>query len=225
MLRSSRLLLCLPLAAMLSGCETLGSLNPWNGDKTTLADKQKADPGSIPVETLYNNGVDALNAKRYRAAATQFDSVEQNYPYSSWAVNAQLMHGYSEYLQNHYTRRDRRAGPVHPAAPDAPRRRLRLLSAGAVLLRADRRHPARPEGHAAGDERAAGRGQPLPRQRLCPRRPAEDRPVPRPPGRQGDGDRPLVREASTSTPPRSAASSGWSTTTRPPTTCRKRCTG
>jgi outer membrane protein assembly factor BamD len=29
--------------------------------------------------------------------------VEQYYPYSSWAPNAQLMHGYAEYLQNDYT--------------------------------------------------------------------------------------------------------------------------
>ena len=29
--------------------------------------------------------------------------MEQNYPYSSWAVNAQLMQGYTQYLQNNYT--------------------------------------------------------------------------------------------------------------------------
>jgi outer membrane protein assembly factor BamD len=33
----------------------------------------------------------------------EFDNVEQYYPYSSWSTNAQLMHGYAEYLQNHYT--------------------------------------------------------------------------------------------------------------------------
>jgi outer membrane protein assembly factor BamD len=56
-----------------------------------------------PVEELYNNGVDALSARRYSSAADQFNAVEQNYPYSSWAVNAQLMSGYSLYLQNKYT--------------------------------------------------------------------------------------------------------------------------
>ena len=56
-----------------------------------------------PVEDLYNNGVDALNAKRYDSATDQFNLVEQNYPYSSWAVNAQLMQGYTQYLRNHYT--------------------------------------------------------------------------------------------------------------------------
>jgi len=56
-----------------------------------------------PVEELYNNGVDALNARRFSTAGDQFASVEANYPYSSWAVNAQLMSGYSLYLQNKYT--------------------------------------------------------------------------------------------------------------------------
>ena len=99
----NRLLPCLLVAALLGGCETLKSLEPWNGQEDALAKKSKDDPATTPVETLYNNGVDALNAKRYKVATTQFDNVEQFYPYSSWATNSQLMHGYSEYLQNHYS--------------------------------------------------------------------------------------------------------------------------
>ena len=56
------------------------------------------------MEQLYNNGVDALNARRFSTADDQFNAVEQNYPYSSWAVNSQLMSGYSAYLQNDYTK-------------------------------------------------------------------------------------------------------------------------
>jgi outer membrane protein assembly factor BamD len=56
-----------------------------------------------PVDQLYNNGVDALNARRFATADDQFNAVQQNYPYSPWAVNAQLMSGYSAYLQNKYT--------------------------------------------------------------------------------------------------------------------------
>jgi outer membrane protein assembly factor BamD len=52
---------------------------------------------------LYNNGIDALTARRFSTADDQFTAVEQNYPFSSWAVNAQLMSGYSLYLQNKYT--------------------------------------------------------------------------------------------------------------------------
>ncbi len=65
-------------------------------------DSAKSTPVA-PVETLYNNGVDALNARRFSTAGDQFAAVEQNYPYSSWAVNAQLMSAYSAYLQNKYT--------------------------------------------------------------------------------------------------------------------------
>jgi outer membrane protein assembly factor BamD len=65
-------------------------------------DTAKKGPAG-PVEELYNNGVDALNAHRFSTADDQFNAVEQNYPYSTWAVNAQLMSGYSLYLQNKYT--------------------------------------------------------------------------------------------------------------------------
>ena len=78
------------LSLLLSGCG--GSLEPTKKTATTP-----------PVEELYNNGVDGLNARRYSTADDQFNSVEQNYPYSSWAVNAQLMSAYSQYLQNKYT--------------------------------------------------------------------------------------------------------------------------
>jgi outer membrane protein assembly factor BamD len=68
----------------------------------TTDENAKAGPTG-PVEGLYNNGVDALNDRRFTTASDQFNAVEQNYPYSSWAVNAQLMSGYSLYLQNKYT--------------------------------------------------------------------------------------------------------------------------
>ncbi len=62
-----------------------------------------ATAGSAPVDQLYNNGLDALQARRFDTAMTQFDLVQQNYPYSTWAVNAQLMGAYTLYLQNKYT--------------------------------------------------------------------------------------------------------------------------
>jgi outer membrane protein assembly factor BamD len=88
--RFSRVLLVgmTALAPLLSGC----------GSSSTATNVANG-----PVEELYNNGVDALNARRFSSADDQFNAVQQNYPYSSWAVNAQLMSGYSEYLQNKYT--------------------------------------------------------------------------------------------------------------------------
>ena len=89
------------LLALLPACETLSSITPWTGKSADLT--AKPNPDAKTAEQLYNNGVDALNQKRYSTASTQFEAVLQNYPYSSWAVNAQLMQGYAEYLQNKYT--------------------------------------------------------------------------------------------------------------------------
>jgi outer membrane protein assembly factor BamD len=79
------------LLPLLGGCG--GSKGDTATTTTTVA----------PVEDLYNNGIDALNARRYDSATDQFNLVEENYPYSSWAVNAQLMQGYTQYLRNNYT--------------------------------------------------------------------------------------------------------------------------
>lgn len=98
MLRPAFAALLVLLALPLAGCETLSSLNPF------AAKEPNPDEINVPeAEVLYNRGVDALSSRRYGTAATQFDQVEQNYPYSSWAVNAQLMQGYAEYLQSKYT--------------------------------------------------------------------------------------------------------------------------
>ncbi|MBV9776957.1 MAG: outer membrane protein assembly factor BamD [Acetobacteraceae bacterium] len=83
--------LALLLAPLLAGC---------GGG----ASERKAD-ASVPVrpvEELYNNGMDALAASRYATAADQFNAIEQNYPYSTWAARAQLMLGYTQYLRNNY---------------------------------------------------------------------------------------------------------------------------
>jgi outer membrane protein assembly factor BamD len=67
------------------------------------AAEEAAAAQNAPVEQLYNNGVDALHDKRYGTAIAQFEALQQNYPYSTWAANAQLMEGYTLYLQNKYT--------------------------------------------------------------------------------------------------------------------------
>jgi outer membrane protein assembly factor BamD len=92
------------LALALGGCSSMLNLWPFGGSSDS-ADTAAIpeDTATVPVETLYNRGVDSMNAKKYSAASSQFDLVEQNYPYSTWAVNAQLMQGYAQYLQEHYT--------------------------------------------------------------------------------------------------------------------------
>ncbi len=55
-----------------------------------------------PVESLYNEAVDALEARDYPVAAALFDEVERQHPYSTWATKAQLMAAYSYYQRNDY---------------------------------------------------------------------------------------------------------------------------
>lgn len=104
--RSRLLARALPLLLLLApvglgGCSTLSKLSPWSGEQSALDPKQ--DPAAVSAEDLYNRGADAMAQQRYSTAASQFDLVEQTYPYSSWAVSAQLMQGYAHYLQGHYT--------------------------------------------------------------------------------------------------------------------------
>lgn len=107
------LLAVLPL---LAGC--------GGGNKAeTAADDLGTTPTTQQVGTLYNNGVDALNAQRYDSASDEFSAIVQNAPYSPWAVHAQLMLGYTQYLQNHYTDAIgtlNRFVQLHPTSPDVP---------------------------------------------------------------------------------------------------------
>ncbi len=88
---TSRLCAALSALLLLGGCAWFGSSKPAE------------NPGSLPVEVLYNRGADALMARTYSVAVTQFDYVEQYYPYSPWATNAQLMESYGQYLEQKYT--------------------------------------------------------------------------------------------------------------------------
>jgi outer membrane protein assembly factor BamD len=89
--------LALGCLLVLGGCSTFDSIFGGGSEDT------KEDLSTVPVEELYNRGVDALTAKRYAVAVKQFDAIEQYYPYSTWSVNAELMEGYTQYLQDKYT--------------------------------------------------------------------------------------------------------------------------
>ncbi len=204
-----RAVCCAAFLLLLSGCG--GSDTPKPGA-----------PGipPAPVDVLYNNGVDALNAQRYQRPSTSSPRWNRTIPIRTGRRTPSSCRATPSTCEQNYTEAIGHAGPLHPAASGQPRHRLCLLPARALLLRADRRRPARPEGHAEGDGGAAGGGEPLPRHRLCPRRAAEDRPraATISPARRWRSA--ASTSASTCTKPRSAASSAWWTTSRPPTTCR-----
>lgn len=55
-----------------------------------------------PVSEIYNSALNALEKGNYAFAAVEFDEVERQHPYSTWAVRAKLMAAYSHYLYNQY---------------------------------------------------------------------------------------------------------------------------
>lgn len=71
-----------------------------------VACADKKDPNEAyverPVNAIYNQAVNALEAESYLEAAELFDEVERQHPYSIWATKAQLMAGYANYEANKY---------------------------------------------------------------------------------------------------------------------------
>ena len=90
----------LALALMLSGCGALNAINPFSGPSKPQA---KVDVSQMSAEDLYNSGLEKLRAGNYGQSVTQFDLVQQNYPYSPWATNAQLMEGFANYQDDNYS--------------------------------------------------------------------------------------------------------------------------
>ena len=43
------------------------------------------------VEALYNEAVNSLESGDYKSASKQFDEVERQHPYSTWATKAQIL--------------------------------------------------------------------------------------------------------------------------------------
>ena len=99
---------------LLSGCATLGSLWPFGSPPPP-------DLATEPPEQLYNEGIDLMQKGAYTKAVAHFEAVQQNYPYSPWATNAELMEGYTEYKRNQYTEAVEqldRYTQLHPADKD-----------------------------------------------------------------------------------------------------------
>ncbi|GAN71599.1 outer membrane protein assembly factor BamD [Acetobacter syzygii] len=101
-------------ALMLTG---LSGCSLFSGSKTP-----PPAPKIAPPETLYNNGIDALRTRRYELAAAEFETLQQNYPYSGYIPNAQLMEGYAYYLKTKYpeaVQQLNRFISLHPTSTDS----------------------------------------------------------------------------------------------------------
>jgi len=109
------LALLAPLA--LGGCGLFGGSAHTGKDGKDKAAKPLASAG-----TLYSNGLDYLQKGENKKASEAFNAVETNYPYSTWANHAELLHGYAEFRRQNF---DSAVGALnrfielHPASPDA----------------------------------------------------------------------------------------------------------
>jgi len=95
------LLLLAPLALAACSGEDDG-LRAWDGTDTGRATPRQRALAQQTPESLYAAGMDALNSERYGPAVELFETVDREYPYSTWATQAKLMAAYADYSRNRY---------------------------------------------------------------------------------------------------------------------------
>ena len=64
----------------------------------------KLEQIDLPVDSLYNEALDSVYSGNPKEAASLFEEVERQHPYSSWAVKAQIMAAWAYYEANDYPR-------------------------------------------------------------------------------------------------------------------------
>ena len=109
----ARLVLLLPLVAVMAGCSTWTN---WFGEKDDVAPDE-------PADRLYNEGVYLLNeSKDFKDAAKKFEEVDRQHPYSEWARKSLLMSAYAYYQAKQYEESisaSKRYISLHPGTQDA----------------------------------------------------------------------------------------------------------
>lgn len=115
-LRLARLAVLAPLA--LGGCGLFG------GGKSDKADAGADAKTTVlpPAGTLYANGIGYLQKGENKKASDAFSQIEVNYPYSTWASHAELLHGYAEYKRQNFASAISALDhfiQLHPASPNA----------------------------------------------------------------------------------------------------------
>ena len=70
---------------------------------SSCAGNKGLDPETTAPETLYNHALDLLLEKReYLKSAQAFDEIDRYYPYSRWALRAQIMEAFAYYVRRDY---------------------------------------------------------------------------------------------------------------------------
>ena len=108
--RGLRALTGLAIAAFI-----LGGCASSDDDGTAFADR--------PVDELYNEAQDLMQAGTYARAAAAFEEVERQHPYSQWATRAQILAAFAFYQANEYDEAvaaAQRFIELHPGHEDVP---------------------------------------------------------------------------------------------------------
>ncbi|WP_448585279.1 outer membrane protein assembly factor BamD [Thermaurantiacus sp.] len=97
----------------------------WTSGCARLRERGGKEPAYIArdAETLYTLAKDTLDRRQYKTAASLFDEVERQHPYSVWARRAQLMSAFSHYAARQYSDAVLSANrflSLHPGNRDAP---------------------------------------------------------------------------------------------------------
>lgn len=69
---------------------------------TNCSDTKKDDYQERSVEELYQEAYGFLHKENYTKAATTFEEIERQHPYSSWAPKSEILAAYSYYLGQKY---------------------------------------------------------------------------------------------------------------------------
>lgn len=92
--RAALLSLALASAGFLGGCSALLNSADKNGDF--------ANGVVPPPDQAYALGLAYMQKGDYERAAKDFETVEETYPYSTWATHAELLTGYAQYKDLDY---------------------------------------------------------------------------------------------------------------------------
>jgi outer membrane protein assembly factor BamD len=93
-----RAFLLVSIAALaLAGCSLFDS-----DDATNDLNKDAAQYNERPIDQIYSQAWTQINKGNWQQAATQFNEVDRQHPYSVWARRAQLMSAFCSYQANKY---------------------------------------------------------------------------------------------------------------------------
>ena len=111
-----RAVLIVSAALALSGCSIFGT-----DDATNDLNKDAAQYNERPIDQIYADAWKQINKGNWDQAATQFNEVDRQHPYSVWARRAQLMSAFCSYQANKYDDAVSTADQyisLHPGSPE-----------------------------------------------------------------------------------------------------------